>query len=116
MQHNDLDSLFILWSSGEREVAIETVLVYALNSKLHKWFDEVELCIWGPSARLAVNDEEINVRLSHMISSGVKVTACKACTDHLDLTERLERIGVEVIYMGKPLTEKLKRGDKVLTF
>ncbi len=112
----DIDRLFILWTSGDREVAIETVLVYALNSKLHEWFDEVELCIWGPSARLAVNDEEINVRLSHMINSGVKLTACKACTDHLDLTESLEQIGVEVVYMGKPLTEKLKRGDKVLTF
>jgi hypothetical protein len=110
------DSLFVLWTSGDRDVAIETVFMYALNAKTHGWFDEVELCIWGPSATLAVEDEEINVRLTHMKRQGVKLTACKACTDHLDLTKDLEEMGVDVIYMGKPLTEKLKSDVKVLTF
>lgn len=110
------ENLFILWTSGEREVAIETVFMYALNSKLQGWWKNVELCIWGPSAKLAVNDEEINARLCHMIKSGVRVTACKACTDHYDLSEKLEEMGVEVIYMGGPLTDILRSDARTLIF
>jgi hypothetical protein len=108
--------LLIIWSSGEREVAIETVLMYALNSKTHGWWEGVELCIWGPSAKLAVYDTEINVKLTHMMISGVKVTACKACADHLGLTGRLEEMGVEVKYMGIELTKALRYSVKVITF
>ena len=110
------DSLFILWTSGDRDVAIEMVFMYALNAKTEGWFENVELCIWGPSAFLAVEDEEINVRLTYMRRMGVKVSACRACTDHLDLTERLQDVGVDVKYMGKPLSDNLKSGVKVLTF
>jgi len=108
--------LFILWTSGDRDVAIEMVFMYALNAKKEGWFDNVELCIWGPSAILAVEDEEINVRLTYMSKMGVKLTACRSCSDDYDLSEKLEEMGVEVIYMGKPLTDKLKNGVKVLTF
>jgi hypothetical protein len=110
------DNLFILWTSGDREVAIETVFMYALNSKLQGWWADVELCIWGPSAKLAVNDEEINARLYHIINSGVRVTACKACTDHYDLSDKLEKMGIDVIYMGGPLTDILRSEARILTF
>lgn len=110
------DSLFILWTSGDRDVAIEMVFMYALNAKNNGWFDDVELCIWGPSAFLAVEDEEINVRLTYMMRQGVKVSACKACTDHLDLSDRLEEMDIDVRYMGEPLSMNLKSDVKVLTF
>lgn len=113
MGENDL---FILWSSAEREVALDTVFVYARNAKKNVWFEDVELCIWGPSVKLAADDEEIQVNLSYMKEIGVDLTSCRSCAENYDLVDRLEQIGVDVRYMGKLLTGKLKDGTKVLTF
>jgi hypothetical protein len=51
-----------------------------------------------------------------MIGDGVKVEACLACTDSYGVTEQLRKMGVEVKYMGKPLTDLIKQGSKTLTF
>lgn len=32
------DELIILWTSGDKEVALNMVFMYALNSKLNKWW------------------------------------------------------------------------------
>jgi len=47
---------------------------------------------------------------------GVILTACKACSDSYGVSEKLAEMGIEVKYMGKPLTGMLKSGWHVLTF
>lgn len=51
-----------------------------------------------------------------MIEQGVIVQACKACTDQYKVSNHLSELGVDVKYMGKPLTENLKSDKKILTF
>jgi hypothetical protein len=41
------DSLVVLWTSGDREVALNMVFKYTLNSKLKNWWSEVRLIVWG---------------------------------------------------------------------
>lgn len=43
------EHLIILWTSGDREVAMEMVFMYALNSKRNSWWDDITLIIWGRS-------------------------------------------------------------------
>jgi len=50
-----------------------------------------------------------------MIARGVKVEACKACSDNLGVTEKLIQLGVNVRYMGNALTGNLKSCDKFIT-
>jgi hypothetical protein len=47
--------------------------------------------------------------------AGVHVTACKACADQLGATDALEKMNVEVIYWGAPLTKILKEDETLLT-
>ena len=47
---------------------------------------------------------------------GVKVQACLACADSYGVTEQLRKLGIEVKYMGKPLTDLITGGWKILTF
>ena len=42
--------------------------------------------------------------------------ACKWCTDQYKVSDTLDSLGVDVKYMGEPLTEYIKSGYKVLTF
>lgn len=110
------NELVVLWTSGDREVALKMAFMYVLNSKRFGWWNEVTLIIWGPSSKLIVVDTELQERLSKMKEAGVKVRACKACSDAYGVSADLERLGVTVEYMGQPLTEFLKNDNfRVIT-
>jgi hypothetical protein len=50
-----------------------------------------------------------------LLAGGVEFSACKACADELGVTERLEALGIEVIYWGEPLTRVLREKSPLLT-
>ena len=107
--------LVVLWSSGDREVALEMVLMYTLNAKLHGWWNDIVLILWGPSQKLVASDGELQGRLRKMLREGIAIEACKACADDYGVSEKLVELGVDVKFMGVPLTEYVKQ-CKVLTF
>ena len=47
---------------------------------------------------------------------GIEMLACKACADSYGVSPDLEKLGIDVKYMGVPLTDYIKEGKKVLTF
>ncbi len=110
------DKLAVLWTSGDPEVALNVCFMYTHNAKKFKWFDEIVLIVWGPSAGLLAKNAALQEEVKSMIADGIKVEACLACADRYKVTEDLRKMGVDVKYMGKPLTEMLKGGWKVLTF
>ena len=54
--------------------------------------------------------------VARMREEGVELVACKACADSYGVSEALEAFGVEVKYMGVPLSDMLKQDWKVVTF
>ncbi len=115
MSQNE-EELVILWTSGDKEVALNMVFMYALNSRLNGWWANIRLIIWGPSARLAGEDEEIQDKIKEMIREGVVVDGCKTCADNYGVSKHLEELGVSVTRMGEPLTKYIKEKRNVLTF
>ncbi len=65
--------LAVLWTSADREVALNMVFMYSLNAKKNGWFDEVKMVIWGPSAGLLAKDTELQEDLTEMMEVGVEV-------------------------------------------
>jgi hypothetical protein len=108
--------LAVIWSSGDPAVAHKACLMYTHNAKKQRWFDEVTLIVWGPSARLLATNQELQAKIRAMINDGVVIQACRACSDSYGVSEQLRKLGIDVKYMGKPLTDMLKSGWKVLTF
>ncbi|MGD2215199.1 MAG: DsrE family protein [Gemmatimonadales bacterium] len=108
--------LAVLWTSGERDVALKMVFMYTLNAKRRAWFEEVQLIVWGPSSKLLSVDEELQAAVAEMEEAEVELVACKACADSYGVSGKLEELGVEVRYMGEPLTEMLKGDWVVVTF
>lgn len=112
---NDTNQLVVLWTSQDREVAMNMVFMYTKNSKLKGWWENVRLVIWGPSARLMTVDPELQSELQELKAAGVELLACKACADRYGVSEKLTDMGIDVIYMGLPLTQYLKGDCTVIT-
>ncbi|MBI9012749.1 MAG: DsrE family protein [Clostridiales bacterium] len=108
--------LKVVWTSGEKEVALKMVHMYVYNAKINNWWDDIELIIWGPSSKLLADDEELQVSVKSMLTKNIKVVACQACTDSYHISDQLRTLGIEVKYMGVLLTDYLKSDMKVITF
>ena len=109
------DHLAVVWVTDSKEAAMNMVLMYTKNSKLKGWWGEVTLIIWGPSGPLLVSDAELQKELKAVQEAGAVLQACKACSDRYGISDKLTELGVEVKYMGQPLTELLKSGASVLS-
>jgi hypothetical protein len=108
--------LVVVWTSGDREVALKMVFMYTFNAKRLGWWEDVTLLIWGPSAKLLSVDSELQAYVAKMKEQGVHLEACKACADQYEVAETLEELGVTVRYTGQALTDYLKEGRHVITF
>jgi hypothetical protein len=109
-------NLVVLWTSGDREVSLNMVFMYTFNAILKEWWKKITLIIWGPSAELASVDKETRDSLQNMKQKGIILEACRACADKYGVCKKLEEIGVNVRYMGGPLTKYIKEGRHILTF
>lgn len=114
MEKNE-NKLAVLWTSGDPEVAEKMAFMYTYNAKKQGWFDEVVLIIWGPSAKLAAENEMIREYIKKMQDAGVKTEACLYCAKMYEVDEKLAELGVDVKGMGVPLSEYLKDGWKTLS-
>ena len=110
------DKLVIVWSSSDRDVALNMVFMYVLNATRNGWWAEVELIVWGPSAKLLCEDMDLQHHVQEMMKAGVAFRACIACANNYGLADTLAAMGIDVRGMGVPLTEHLKAGTRVLTF
>jgi len=108
--------LLILWTSNEIDIALNMVFMYAKNSKLKEWWDEVTVLVWGPSAFLLASDTELQLSLQGLKNAGVKILACRECAENYGVEEKLEKLGIEVFYTGRLLSDWLQSDKKVLTF
>lgn len=110
------DHLLIVWTSGDPDVAHKMVFMYAFNAQKNGWWDQVTLLVWGPSAKLSSEDQEIQASLKRMKDQGVELLACKGCADQYGVSSKLEDLGIEVKYTGTYLTDFIKSGNKVISF
>jgi len=110
------EKLAVLWTSGDRDVAEKSCLMYTHAAKRNAWFDEVVLIVWGSSSRLLAEDKALQEKVKAMIEDGVILEACIACSEMLGVTEELKALGIDVKGMGVPLSSYLKSGYHVLSY
>lgn len=110
-----MSRLNILWTNADETALDLMVAMYARNARIERWWDEVIVIIWGSTAKLAAESEIARQRIQELLQVGVAVSACKACSDRLGVTESLLGMGVEVKYWGEDLTRILKDREFLLT-
>jgi hypothetical protein len=110
------DTLVVMWSSGDPEVAEKACLMYASAAKKYKWFNEVIVVVWGPSEKLLSENTAVKAKVAAMQKDGIIFQACVACANMYGVTNDLKTCQVDVKGMGVPLTKYLKRGYKVISY
>lgn len=110
------DKLAVIWSSSDPEVAHKVCFMYTLNAKKQGWFKDVHLIVWGPSAKLLAEDEEVQAGMQKLMEAGVVVEACIACANTYNVAQDLSDMDIDVRPMGVPLTNYLKEGWHTLNF
>ena len=107
--------LCVVWVNADPEAALNMAFMYAANGLKKKWWDVVRLVVWGPSAKLLAEDASLQKEIKAVAEAGVTLLACKACADRYGVSARLEELGIEVLYVGQPMTDMLQSDWKVLT-
>jgi hypothetical protein len=109
------NKLYILWTNADILTSDKMVMMYATNSMLNHWWEEVTVIIWGATAELVSENTFIQDKIKIAARAGVRFSACKACAEHLGAVEKLEGLGIEVVYWGKGLTDILQGNEKLIT-
>lgn len=115
-EKTDPSKLLVVWTSGDRDVAMNMVFMYTYNAKKNDWWENIRFIVWGASTKLLSGDKELQQEILKMKEIGIKILVCKACADIYGLSDDLQKLGLEVRYVGKDLTDMLKSGWTTLTF
>ena len=105
----------ILWTTDNKETAINMICLYAHNAKKQGWIENVTILIWGASQTLVSQDKEIQEKIRAMIDDGVEVIACKKCAEEIGVVENLKSSGINIFYTGQLLSAWIMSKETVIT-
>ena len=110
-----MDKLNILWTTGNKNQVFTMLNTFASKSEKNDWCNDVNVIIYGVSAKLVGTDKKVQSEILNMINHGVNVEAFKDSCDNFGVTETLLELGINVRYMGKPMNEYIQSGQRILT-
>lgn len=110
-----MDKINILWATANKDTVFNMLSMYAINSKTQGWWKHVNVILWGASVKLAGSDSQVQTEIMEMKNSGLTLEACQDCCETFGVSEKLKSLGIDVRYMGEPLTSYIKNGEKVLS-
>jgi hypothetical protein len=111
-----MNKLLIVWSTAEIEVAKKMVLLYSSVMLPRGYWDQAHLMIWGPSAKLLAENEELQEMVVKIKETGVELSCCVVCSDEYGVSEKLASLSIDMIHTGEVLTDALQSEWKVITF
>ena len=106
-----MKKLLVVWKSDNDTDISKFIVPFSYNSKAQNWVDEVEVLIWGASQEVVRDTTKYQEYVKTLVHNKIDVYACKMCADDTNSTELLESLGVNVMYTGVYLSDKLKDKD-----
>lgn len=103
-----MKKLLVVWKSDDYRTIEQFIAPFTINSKKQEWFDDVEVLIWGASTDYLKKNVKPRSLVTKMIEQGIEVRACKYCSDTVKATDILLELGVNVMYTGVYLSDKMK--------
>lgn len=109
------DHAKILWTTDNKDTALNMICLYAHNAKLKNWMEKVTVLVWGASQTLISNDKELQEKIKNMIEDGVVFFACKHCAEELGVVTSLTKCGIDTHYTGELLSQWIQSGENIVS-
>lgn len=106
--------VLIVLSTEEKEKAL-TGLLYATNAIRNQWLDDVRVFFFGPFEKLLAEDPEVQEWATQLVSYQQPV-ACKFVADNHNVSDQLASLGVDVQYIGQPISDAIRDGYVPMVF
>lgn len=110
-----INKLNILWTNDNLLTIEHMLFMYSYNTKKRGLWDEINIIVWGATAKLVAENVKIQELVNEAQSVGVTFQACRACAQKFDAIEILESMNMEVIFMADPLTDIIKMNQHLIT-
>lgn len=109
------DKLNILWTNDNVLTAENMLFMYANNSIKKGLWGEINIIIWGATAKLVGENKHVQDMIKEAQSNGIHICACKACAENFGVAKTIEDMNVKLIYMAIPFTDIIKGGEHLIT-
>lgn len=100
--------LLVIVATSDKEKA-QTALMYAKNAMKRGWLDNVKVVYFGPSEKMIVEDPILSDQAQDIAEAGGSI-ACKYISDRDGVSEKIEKLGVQVEYVGNIVSDLIKDG------
>ena len=111
-------NVLIMLQSGDPELIFHGVQ-FAERAIVNQWMDNVKIVLWGPAEKTIAGlppDNEIMVLIKKIQSYPGKhnrILCCKACSDRYGISDKMLKLGFEVVHVGDITSNYLKLGYRM---
>ena len=102
------DKVLVIISTGDKDAA-KTGVMWSMRCLQEGWMDEVKVIFFGPGERVLIENADVQSMVSQ-INEAEKVLACKFLADQEGTTDKIESLGVDVVYVGQVIADHIKDG------
>jgi hypothetical protein len=106
--------VMVIVSTAEKDKAL-TGIMYAVNAQKNKWVEDLKVIFFGPFENLLCEDEEVVQAASRLLSYETPI-ACKYLSDRDGISEKLEKMGINVDYVGAKISGYVEEGYIPMVF
>ena len=106
--------VMVIISTAEKDKAL-TGIMYAVNAQKNKWIDDLKVIFFGPFENLMCEDEEVVQAASRLLDYETPI-ACKFLSDRDGISAKLEKMGVNVYYVGALISGYIEKGYTPMVF
>jgi hypothetical protein len=106
--------VMVIISTAEKDKAL-TGIMYAVNAQKNQWIDDLKVIFFGPFENLMCDDEEVAQAASRLLEYETPV-ACKFLSDRDGISPELEKMGVNVDYVGSLISGYIEEGYTPMVF
>jgi len=102
------DKALVIISTGEAEKAL-TGLMWSTNALRYGWMEDVRVVFFGPAQNLVLEDERVK-EMAQGLAEAEKPIFCKFLSDRDGNSAQLEKLGMDVQYVGNIIADLIKNG------
>lgn len=103
------DKVLIIISTSDAGKA-QTGAMYALNALKYGWMEDVKIILFGPAQDLLLDDEKFRELIQEYQEIEENVVACKFISDRDEKGKELDKLGIQVEYVGEMISNYIKDG------